>query len=62
MIVGERSPFSGQRHLAAVEQFIEQEFASCGLDVESDYFAYGGGRVRHIIACRRQKKTARVLL
>ncbi len=35
-IVGERSPFSGQRHLAEVERFIEKELASYGLAVESD--------------------------
>ena len=62
MIVGERSPFSGQRHLAGVEKFIEREFASCGLDVESDYFPYGGGKFRNIIARRRPKKDVPVIV
>ena len=50
VIVGERSPFSGQRHLTAVESFIEKELASCGLGVESDYFSYRGRSFRNIIA------------
>lgn len=50
MIIGERSPFSDQNHLAAVENFIESEFCGYGLSVESDYFAYGGARFRNIIA------------
>jgi Zn-dependent M28 family amino/carboxypeptidase len=62
MIVGERSPFSGRSHLAAVEKFIEQEFASCGLDVESDYFAYGGAGFRNIIARRGPKKDGPVII
>jgi Zn-dependent M28 family amino/carboxypeptidase len=49
LIVGERSPFSGQRHLAAVESFIEKELGSCGLKVESDYFSYRGRAFRNII-------------
>jgi Zn-dependent M28 family amino/carboxypeptidase len=49
MIAGERSPFSGQRHLAAVESFIEKELVGCGLSVESDYFSYRGGKFRNII-------------
>ncbi|HEX2230483.1 MAG TPA: M28 family peptidase [Candidatus Binatia bacterium] len=39
-IIGERSPFSGRQRLAAVEGFIQQEFAACGLTVESDVFRY----------------------
>jgi Zn-dependent M28 family amino/carboxypeptidase len=50
MIVGERSPFRGQDHLAAVEDFVEQEFESSGLHVESDFFVYGGTRYRNIVA------------
>ena len=50
VIVGERSPFSGQRHLTAVESFIEKELASYGLGVESDYFSYRGRSFRNIIA------------
>ncbi len=48
-IVGVRSPFSGQRHLAAVETFIEKEFLSYGLKVESDFFSYRGRTFRNII-------------
>jgi Zn-dependent M28 family amino/carboxypeptidase len=49
MVVGERSPFSGQRQLAAVESFIEKEMARCGLRVESDYFSYRGKNFRNIV-------------
>ena len=62
MIAGERSPFSGQRHLAAVEKFIEREFASYGLAVESDYFPYGGGKFRNIIARSGPKKDGPVII
>jgi Zn-dependent M28 family amino/carboxypeptidase len=48
-IVGERSPFSGQQHLAAVESFIEKELSSYGLTVESDYFSYRGKNFRNLI-------------
>ena len=48
-IVGERSPFSGQGHLAAVEGFIERELASYGLAIESDYFSYRGKKFRNIV-------------
>jgi len=48
-IVGERSPSTGQRHLAAVEKFIEREFHSYGLKVESDYFLYRGKSFRNIV-------------
>lgn len=51
-IVGERSPFSGQRHLAAVENFIEKELGSYGLNVESDYFSYRGKSFRNIVGRR----------
>ena len=50
IIVGERSPFSGARHLAAVEKFIKAEFASYGLEVESDSFSYSGENFHNIIA------------
>src|SRR6266536_3601628 len=49
VIVGERSPFSGQRHLTAVESFIEKELGSYGLSVESDYFSYRGKNFRNIV-------------
>ena len=48
-IVGERSPFSSQRQLTAVEDFIERELASYGLKIESDYFSYRGKKFRNII-------------
>src|SRR5262245_21826880 len=48
-IVGERSPFSSERHLTAVEDFIEKELSSYGLKVESDYFLYHGKKFRNII-------------
>ena len=50
VIVGERSPYSSQRHLAAVERFIEKELGSYGLSVESDFFSYRGKSFRNIIA------------
>jgi Zn-dependent M28 family amino/carboxypeptidase len=49
IIVGERSPFNGAQHLAEVEAFIENELASYGLAVESDYFPYRGRKFRNII-------------
>jgi len=62
-IVGERSPFSGARHLATVESFIKAEFASYGLDAESDSFSYAGETFHNIVArrCRRGEE-ARVIL
>jgi Zn-dependent M28 family amino/carboxypeptidase len=48
-IIGERSPFSGARHLAEVENFVEHELASYGFAVESDYFPYRGKKFRNII-------------
>ena len=48
-IIGERSPFSTPRHLAAVENYIEREFESYGLSVESDSFTYLGRRYRNVI-------------
>jgi aminopeptidase YwaD len=50
MIVGERSPFSGQSHLAAVERFVAKEFANHGLIVDSDFFSYQGKRFRNVMA------------
>ena len=48
-ISGERSPFSSPRHLAAVESYIEKEFESYGLSVESDAFTYWGRGYRNVI-------------
>ena len=55
IIVGERSPFSGVRHLAAVEKFIKAEFASYGLDAESDSFSYASETFHNIVARRRPR-------
>ena len=48
-IVGERNPFGGQSHLSDVETFIERELASCGLEIESDYFPFRGEKFRNVI-------------
>ena len=50
LIVGERSPFSGQRHLTAVENYIEKELAGFGLKVESDSFFHRGRSFHNILA------------
>jgi aminopeptidase YwaD len=49
-IVGERSPSSSPRRLALVEDYIEREFKSFGLEVESDPFLHSGRRYRNIVA------------
>lgn len=49
-IIGERSPFSSQRRLNAVEGLIEKEFKSYGLSVESDAFTHWGKSYRNIVA------------
>ena len=62
-IVGDRSPFSGERHLAAVEAFIEAELKSYGLAVESDYFPYRGKKFRNIVgSIPAQRGTPLVIL
>ena len=48
-IIGERSPFSSRRHLSIVENYIEKEFQSYGLSVESDTFTYWGRSYRNVI-------------
>lgn len=48
-IVGERSPVAGRQRLAAVETFIEREFETYGLNVESDFFRYREETFRNII-------------
>ena len=48
-VVGERSPFSGQRHLTEVESFIEAELESYGATIESDCFSYEGKTFRNVI-------------
>jgi Zn-dependent M28 family amino/carboxypeptidase len=62
IIIGERSPFSDQNHLAAVETFIEEEFSSSGLAVESDYFVYNGTRYRNIVARSRPMQDGPVVI
>jgi len=62
IIVGERSPFSGVRHLAAVEKFIKAEFASYGLDAESDSFSYAGETFHNIVARRRPRDEEPVVI
>jgi Zn-dependent M28 family amino/carboxypeptidase len=48
-IVAERNPFSGQRHLAEVESFVEAELKSDGINAENDCFSYEGKSFRNII-------------
>src|ERR1700756_4508068 len=62
VIVGERSPFSGQGHLAAVEAFIEQELKSCGLAVESAYFSYRGKKFRNIVGRLGAQREASLII
>ena len=62
IIVGERSPFSGVRHLAAVEKFIKAEFASYGLDAESDSFSYASETFHNIVARRRPRDEEPVVI
>ena len=63
VIVGERSPFSSGRHLAAVESFIEKELGSYGLRVESDYFSYRGKNFRNIVGRQSaQRGTSMIIL
>jgi len=61
-IVGERSPFSGQRHLAEVESFIEKELASYGLAVESDTFSYRGKNFRNIVGRLSAQRGASLII
>jgi Zn-dependent M28 family amino/carboxypeptidase len=61
-IVGERSPFSGWRHLATVENFIEKQLASYGLRVESDYFSYRGANFRNIVGRLSAQRGASLII
>jgi Zn-dependent M28 family amino/carboxypeptidase len=61
-IVGERSPFSGQRHLAEVESFIEKELARHGLVVESDTFSYRGKNFRNIVGRLSAQRGASLII
>ena len=61
-IVGERSPFSGQRHLAEVESFIEKELTSYGLAVESHTFSYRGKNFRNIVGRLSAQRGASLII
>jgi Zn-dependent M28 family amino/carboxypeptidase len=61
-IVGERSPSSNPRRLALVEDYIEREFNSFGLEVESDLFVHSGKRYRNIIARARNAPSAPLII
>jgi Zn-dependent M28 family amino/carboxypeptidase len=62
MIVGERSPFAGQPHLAEVEDFVAREFKSYGLKVTDDLFPYGGETFRNIIARHGEAEKAPLII
>ena len=63
VIVGERSPFSGAQHLAAVAKFVEAELRSYDLDIENDLFTYGGEKYRNIIArCGTERVAPLIIL
>jgi Zn-dependent M28 family amino/carboxypeptidase len=62
VIVGERSPFSGRRHLTTAENFIEKELASYGLKVESDYFSYRGTNFRNIVGRSSAQRGASLVI
>ena len=62
VIVGERSPFSSGRHLAAVESFIEKELGSYGLSVESDYFSHQGKTFRNIVGRQSAQRGASMII
>jgi len=61
-IVGERSPSSSPRRLSLVEEYIEREFKSFGLEVESDRFVYSGRSYRNIVARGRNAPGAPLVI
>lgn len=61
-IVGERSPYSSQRHLTAVESFIERELESYGLSVDSDYFSYRGKNFRNLVGRRGDQRRGPLII
>jgi Zn-dependent M28 family amino/carboxypeptidase len=62
-VVGERSPFSSQRHLTAVGSFVEKQLASYELGVESDNFSYRGEHFHNIVArSSRQRGGSLIIL
>jgi Zn-dependent M28 family amino/carboxypeptidase len=62
MVVGERDPFFAQPHLAEVASFVETEFRSYGLDVENDFFTYGGETFRNIVARQSGETSAPLII
>ena len=61
-ITGERNPFSSPRHLAQVENYIEREFASYRLSVESDTFTHLGRSYRNIIGRAGPESSAPLII
>ena len=61
-IVGERSPLSSPARLSKVEQYIEGEFRSFGLAVDSDPFTYWGKSYRNIIARTATQRGGRLII
>ena len=62
VIVGERSPFSSGRHLAAIESFIEKELGSYGLKVESDSLSHRGKTFRNIVGRQSAQHGASMII
>ena len=61
-IVGERNPLGGKSHLAAVDAFIERGLASCGLNIESDYFSFRGEKFRNVIGTLGSQSTGPTII
>ncbi len=61
-IVAERNPFSTPRHLIQVEGYIEKEFRSYGLSVESDPFSYWGKSYRNVIGRAESKHRSPLII
>ena len=56
-IVGERNPRTSPARLSKVERYIESEFKSFGLAVESDPFSYRGRNYRNIVARTESRRS-----
>jgi len=61
-IVGERNPRSSPTRLSKVEQYIEGEFKSFGLAVESDPFSYRGRSYRNIVARAGSRRSGPLII
>jgi Zn-dependent M28 family amino/carboxypeptidase len=61
-IVGERNPFTNSRRLADVQSYIEREFKSYGLSVESDFFTYWGKSYSNIIGRGKANPNASLVI